>query len=192
MSSPQAYASVAAGRYPVRAHGLPLDDGSWWGGGEDHPTARDPAFAMLRDVLYSAANRGTGRAAALPIPTFGKTGTTSDYRDALFVGFAGDLVVGVWIGNDDNRPLPGTAGGGLPARIWHAFMVEALGDAARAGPPVPLREADRAPEKNIAGNATEPVPVPGGEAPSAPPPGPPPEIIAPPPPAPKEEPAPDA
>ena len=185
----QAYASVAAGRYPVRAHGVPLDDGSWWGGGEAHPTARDPAFTMLRDVLYAAANRGTGRAAALPIPTFGKTGTTSDYRDALFVGFAGDLVVGVWIGNDDNRPLPGTSGGGLPARIWRAFMVEALGDAVRAGPAVPLREADKAPETNVTGNVVEPAPVPGETPPGIPPP---PEVIVSPPPTPKEEPAPEA
>jgi penicillin-binding protein 1A len=188
----QAYASVAAGRYPVRAHGLPLDDDSWFGEGEDHPTARDPAFVMLRDVLYSAANRGTGRAAALPIPTFGKTGTTSDYRDALFVGFAGDLVVGVWIGNDDNSPLPGTAGGGLPARIWRAFMVEALGDAARGGPTVPLREADRAPETNAADNVVEPLPVPGESPPGTPENPQPPEVIAPPPPTPKEEPAPEA
>jgi penicillin-binding protein 1A len=87
---------------------------------------------------------GTGRAANLSVPTFGKTGTTSDYRDALFVGFAGDLVVGVWVGNDDNRPLPGTSGGGVPARIWRAFMTEALGiRAAPTAPPVPLSQADR-------------------------------------------------
>ncbi|HST36659.1 MAG TPA: penicillin-binding protein, partial [Allosphingosinicella sp.] len=93
-------------------------------------------------------------------------------------------------GNDDNTPLPGTAGGGLPARIWHAFMVEALGDAARGGPAVPLREADRAPETNTS-NAIEPTPAPGDTPPG--PEGPqPPEVIAPPPPAPKEEPAPDA
>ena len=85
----------------------------------------------MRDVLYGVVQRGTGRAANLSVPTFGKTGTTSDYRDAVFVGFAGDLVVGVWIGNDDNSPLPGTSGGGAPARIWRAFMAEALG--ARAG-----------------------------------------------------------
>ena len=185
----QAYASVAAGRYPVRAHGVPFDDGSWWGGGETHPTARDPAFTMLRDVLHAVANRGTGRAAALPIPTFGKTGTTSDYRDAVFVGFAGDLVVGVWIGNDDNRPLPGTAGGGLPARIWRAFMIEALGDAARAGPAVPLQQADRAPETNVTGNEAEPAPVPGDVPPETPQP---PEVTLPPPAPPEEEPAPEA
>ena len=77
------------------------------------------------------------------MPTFGKTGTTSDYRDAFFVGFAGDLVVGVWIGNDDNSPLPGTSGGGAPARIWRAFMAEALGARPAAAAPVPLSQADR-------------------------------------------------
>src|SRR3546814_14274656 len=81
---------------------------------------------MLLDLLWSAANEGTGRAAALRVETFGKTGTSQDNRDAIFIGFAGDLVVGVWIGNDDNSPLKGIHGGGLPARIWHDFMMAAL------------------------------------------------------------------
>ena len=112
-------------------HGLPPNRSGWfgWRAATDR-LSRDRAFPMLRDVLYAVVQRGTGRAAALSVPTFGKTGTTSDYRDALFVGFAGDLVVGVWVGNDDNRPLPGTTGGGLPARIWRGFMAEALGTAA--------------------------------------------------------------
>jgi len=140
-----AYAAIAAGRYPIRPRGLPTPDESWLGWST--PTERlnrDRAFPMLRDVLYAVVNRGTGRAAALSVPTFGKTGTTSDYRDAVFVGFAGDLVVGVWVGNDDNRPLPGTSGGGLPARIWRSFMAEALGirPAPRAAP-VPLSQTDR-------------------------------------------------
>jgi penicillin-binding protein 1A len=62
----------------------------------------------------------------LPIANFGKTGTTQDYRDALFVGYAGDLVVGVWIGNDDNAPMQGVTGGSTPARIWKDFMRGAL------------------------------------------------------------------
>src|SRR3546814_16319589 len=82
---------------------------------------------MLLDLLWSAANEGTGRAAALRVETFGKTGTTQDNRDAIFIGFAGDLVTGVWVGNDDNSPLKGNVhGGGLPARIWRAFMSRAL------------------------------------------------------------------
>lgn len=189
-----AYAAVAAGRYPIRPHGLPLESPGWFGGGEDRQVSRDPAFAMLRDVLYSAANRGTGRAAALPIPTFGKTGTTSDYRDAVFVGFAGDLVVGVWIGNDDNRPLPGTAGGGLPARMWHAFMVEALGPAAsRPTAAVPLYQADTTETVNAAAEPQTAEPGPGDVPPPDAPQDKPqvPEVVLPPPPTPKVEPAPE-
>ena len=176
-----AYAAVAAGRYPIRPRGLPDAAngwlGRWW------PTAdelsRDRAFPMLRDVLYAVAQRGTGRAAALSIPTFGKTGTTSDYRDAWFIGFAGDLVVGVWIGNDDNSPLPGTTGGGVPAQIWRNFMTDALGiGQARPVAPVPLTETDRVVRPSSSDEAgdtakstDEPPPPPPGPA-SPPSPGP--------------------
>lgn len=177
----QAYAAVASGRYPIRAHGLPEERI------DESGLRRDRAFPMLRDVLHSVVQRGTGRAANLSIPTFGKTGTTSDYRDALFVGFAGDLVVGVWIGNDDNRPLPGTAGGGLPARIWRAFMSEALGARATTpAAPVPLSRADTAGDAgNVAGNDVAPAPQGPGDLPQAP--AEVPEIAAPPPTAPEEE-----
>jgi penicillin-binding protein 1A len=156
-----AYAAVAAGYYPVRPYGIARDTGwfaSWWGTGQT--VRRDPAFPMLRDVLYAVTQRGTGTAARLPVPTFGKTGTTSDYRDAWFFGFAGDLIVGVWVGNDDNRPMPGVSGGGIPARIWRSFMVEALGDRARGRvDPVPLQRADQAPVSNeTGGNETAPTP----------------------------------
>ncbi len=140
-----AYAAIAAGRYPIVARGLPEPPAGWFGGSLADRLNRDRAFPMLRDVLYAVVNDGTGRAAALSVPTFGKTGTTSDYRDAVFVGFAGDLVVGVWVGNDDNRPLPGTSGGGTPARIFRTFMTEALGirPARRQAPP-PAPPADEA------------------------------------------------
>jgi penicillin-binding protein 1A len=182
-----AYAAVAAGRYPIRPHGLPAESTGWFGrGGPDRPVNRDRAFPMLRDVLYAVVQRGTGRAAALSVPTFGKTGTTSDYRDALFIGFAGDLVVGVWIGNDDNTPLPGTAGGGLPARIWRSFMAEALGTTpARPAPAVPLYKADQ--EANVSANAQAPAPPPEEPAPA-----PVPEVAAPPPSVPEEKAAPPA
>jgi len=75
-------------------------------------------------------------------PNFGKTGTTQDNRDALFVGYAGDLVVGVWIGNDDNSPLAGISGGGLPARIWRDFMARALGETRAPARPRPTPSPD--------------------------------------------------
>jgi len=102
----------------------------------------------MLDLLYAAANNGTGRRAALWIPTFGKTGTTQENRDALFIGFAGDLVVGVWVGRDDNKSLGKVSGGTVPAQIWHNFMVSALAIDHRRGPPLPpeFRVPERRPE----------------------------------------------
>jgi penicillin-binding protein 1A len=64
----------------------------------------------------------TPRAARLDRPAAGKTGTSENYRDAWFIGFTSDLVVGVWVGNDDNSPMDGVVGGSLPATIWHDFV----------------------------------------------------------------------
>ena len=95
----------------------------------------------MLDLLYAAANKGTGRRAALATPTFGKTGTTQENRDALFVGFAGDLVVGVWVGRDDKASLGNITGGTVPAQIWRNFMTSALAIDGRRGPPLPFRSA---------------------------------------------------
>ena len=127
-----AYAAVAAGQYPVRPRGLEEEEKAWWQRAWQKATGTsgDPAFDELREMLGAVVSQGTGRGAALAIPAFGKTGTTQDSRDALFIGFAQDLVVGVWVGNDDNSPLAGQiAGGGLPARIWRDFMTKAVGSA---------------------------------------------------------------
>ena len=103
-----AYAAVASGHYPVAARGLPRDEpeegwAALFSSGSSLDRRRDQA--PMLDLLYAAANNGTGRRAALAIPTFGKTGTTQENRDALFIGFAGDLVVGVWVGRDNNTSL---------------------------------------------------------------------------------------
>jgi len=125
-----AYAAVAAGAYPVQPRGLGEEDRPWWRRAWQSATGQsgDPAFDELKEMLGAVVAQGTGRGAALAVPAFGKTGTTQDSRDALFIGFAEDLVVGVWVGNDDNSPLAGQiAGGGLPARIWRDFMSQAIG-----------------------------------------------------------------
>jgi penicillin-binding protein 1A len=93
----------------------------------------------MLDLLYAAANSGTGRRAALKVPTFGKTGTTQENRDAVFIGFAGDLVVGVWVGRDDNRSLGKVSGGTVPAQIWRSFMTSALAVDNSPGPQMPGR-----------------------------------------------------
>ncbi len=76
---------------------------------------------MMQQVIES----GTGTRAKLGSrPAAGKTGTTSSYRDAWFVGFTEQYVAGVWMGYDDNTPLKGVTGGGLPAEIWQAVMTD--------------------------------------------------------------------
>ena len=77
-------------------------------------------------LLHSTVSNGTGRAADIGQPAFAKTGTTQDHRDAWFIGFAQDLVVGVWVGNDNQSPMKGVTGGGLPAQIWRDFMSATL------------------------------------------------------------------
>jgi penicillin-binding protein 1A len=135
-----AYAAVAGGRYPVEPRGLALvqeDDSfaSFFRRNGSLDRRRD--WGPMLDLLWEATNKGTGRRAALSVPAFGKTGTTQANRDALFIGFAGDLVVGVWVGRDDNKSLGKITGGTAPARIWRSFMVPALAIDRRAGPALP-------------------------------------------------------
>ena len=54
----------------------------------------------------------------------GKTGTTQRARDAWFIGFSSEFIVGVWMGKDDNSPLEGVTGGSLPAEIWKDIMIK--------------------------------------------------------------------
>ena len=129
-----------AGDAPVEPRGLPDESDSTdfrdlfsARGSLDERRDRAP----MLDLLWAAANTGTGRRAALWIPTFGKTGTTQDNRDAVFVGFAGDLVVGVWVGRDDDTSLGKISGGTVPARIWRDFMSSAISIDGRLGPPLP-------------------------------------------------------
>ena len=76
----------------------------------------------LNTMLRGVVARGTGTAANINETVAGKTGTTSDYHDAWFVGYVPDLVVGVWIGCDDNQQMGTMTGGTLPAHIWTIFM----------------------------------------------------------------------
>ena len=122
-----AFAGVADGRYPIRPRGLAAAEEKGWYQALTgrQSTMPDRIHDDMLDLL-AASMRGTGRAAALSVDAYGKTGTSQSGRDAWFIGFAGDLVVGVWIGNDDNTPNPGLHGGGIPAQIWRNFMVSAL------------------------------------------------------------------
>jgi penicillin-binding protein 1A len=79
--------------------------------------------AMLADVVAF----GTGKRAKLPggREAAGKTGTSQNYRDAWFVGYTADIICGVWVGNDEFKPMNGVTGGTMPALIWENFMAAA-------------------------------------------------------------------
>ncbi|MDQ7018084.1 MAG: PBP1A family penicillin-binding protein [Robiginitomaculum sp.] len=96
--------------------------------------------SLMQEVILD----GTGRRAALRggRPAAGKTGTSQNWRDAWFVGYSADYIIGVWIGNDDSSPMKRVTGGGLPARIWRDIMTKAeTGKPIRAlnAPPPHLR-----------------------------------------------------
>jgi penicillin-binding protein 1A len=100
----------------------------------------DPTIArQLRNMLANVVRSGTGRAAALTDrQAMGKTGTTQGNRDAWFVGFSGEMVLGVWVGRDDNQPMPGITGADLPARIWALVMQETAAPDLMAGLTPPM------------------------------------------------------
>ncbi len=82
----------------------------------------DYVAAGITDLLQTAVNTGTGRAAQIGRPVAGKTGTTSSNKDGYFVGFSSGITTGVWMGRDDSRVVPGLQGGTAPARAFAAYM----------------------------------------------------------------------
>ncbi len=127
-----AYASVRAGRAPIEPWGIESlhaegQPQAFRVGPSRQPTTdisqyRPDLVALLRLVV----ERGTGREADIGALAAGKTGTSQNHRDAWFVGFTEPLIVGVWVGNDDETPMKDVTGGKLPARIWRNFMTAAL------------------------------------------------------------------
>jgi penicillin-binding protein 1A len=82
---------------------------------------------MMNQMMLAVVTEGTARRAILDFThAVGKTGTSSGWRDAWFIGFTGALVTGVWVGHDDFRPMwlggGGVTGGSLPTQAWHSFM----------------------------------------------------------------------
>lgn len=128
-----AYAGVASNSWPVEPYAFKKQDEGLVDWLFDWPGRYgDSTHARMEEMLRAAVNKGTGKQAQLAIPNFGKTGTSQNNRDAVFVGYASDLVVGVWVGNDDNSPLKEVNGGTVPARIWRNFMREAIAGAGRS------------------------------------------------------------
>ena len=126
-----AYAGILNGGSSVTPYGLTElrllgDDAPMMGvgGGIGERVIQQAAAQELIWMMSQVVENGTGHRARLPgREVAGKTGTTQAARDAWFLGFTADYVTGVWMGYDDNTPLTGVTGSGLPAEIWHETMM---------------------------------------------------------------------
>jgi penicillin-binding protein 1A len=128
----RAYAAVARGGVAVTPYGIrrvTTADGTLLYQHQDDNSRVLVApwvAAQMTDLLQGVVLHGTGRAADIGRPTAGKTGTTTSNKDGWFIGFSSGLTTGIWFGRDDNRALPGLAGGRAPARAFHDFMIRAV------------------------------------------------------------------
>ncbi|HWN07240.1 MAG TPA: PBP1A family penicillin-binding protein, partial [Steroidobacteraceae bacterium] len=128
----QAYAHFASGGLKVEGHAAieirtPLGEVVWRESKENRPRVfTQQAVASMNQMLHNVVEAGTGRRARIDgFFVAGKTGTTNAYRDAWFVGYTGNLVAGIWIGNDDYSPTRRMTGGSLPAMTWQKAMAYA-------------------------------------------------------------------
>jgi penicillin-binding protein 1A len=131
----EAYDAFANGGYRVHAYGIErirtASGQVLYDHGVDKPQPQaviaQPALGEMAQMMRQVVATGTGgRAKISGYDLAGKTGTTSDYRDAWFVGFTGGFVTAVWVGRDDNTPMKRVTGGGAPAEIWRGFMAPIL------------------------------------------------------------------
>ncbi|SEQ42813.1 penicillin-binding protein, 1A family [Loktanella sp. DSM 29012] len=126
-----AYAGILNGGSAVEPYGLldlrlqgddaPLMDNV--GTGMQERVIQERAARQLTYMMNQVVVRGTGTRAQIDgWELAGKSGTTNSQRDAWFIGFNADYVVGVWMGFDDNSPMRGVTGGGIPADIFRDTM----------------------------------------------------------------------
>lgn len=137
-----AYAGILNGGSAVKPYGLielrllgETEPTLTASGGIRERVIQEDAARQLTWMMYQVVEGGSGQRAAVEgWEIAGKTGTTQGARDAWFIGFSGDYVAGIWMGYDNNTPLTGVTGAGLPAEIWRETMVRVLDGL----PPTPL------------------------------------------------------
>ncbi|HMC94715.1 MAG TPA: penicillin-binding transpeptidase domain-containing protein, partial [Polyangia bacterium] len=131
----QAYDAFANGGMRVHAYGIErirtASGQVLYDHGADHAPRTDiignPALGYMIQMMRQVIASGTGgRAKIGGYDLAGKTGTTSDYKDAWFIGYTGGFTAAVWVGKDDDTPMRRVTGGGAPAEIWRYFMAAAL------------------------------------------------------------------
>ena len=126
-----AYAPFANGGFGVTPYAITMitdRDGKILykrGGGGFGRVMEPETVAIMNRMMSQVLTQGTGTAAAFGFPAAGKTGTSSDFRDAWMMGFTTEYIAGVWVGNDEGAGMKGVTGGGLPALIWRDVMTEA-------------------------------------------------------------------
>ena len=135
MDHTSGYATFAAGGKKVKGYGITevrnSQDQMVYSAPERRAAAPNSSSTgttveTLNEMLSHVITEGTGRAAALDFTSVaGKTGTSSDYKDAWFLGYTGQYVTGIWYGNDNFTSMNKVTGGSLPARTWHDYMVAA-------------------------------------------------------------------
>ncbi len=135
MEMAEAYDAFANGGFKARGYGIERLRTAKGRVLYDHAAAPpapqsvigQPALSEMIRMLRGVLVAGTGaRARISGYDLAGKTGTTSDYKDAWFVGLTGGFVTAVWVGKDDNTAMRKVTGGGPPAEIWRNFMASAL------------------------------------------------------------------
>lgn len=130
----RAFAAVSAGGNSVEPYGIIRVKTASGETIYEHEKARssklvpDYVAAGITDLLQTAVNTGTGRAAQIGRPVAGKTGTTSSNKDGWFIGFSSGITTGVWMGRDDAKRVPGLQGGRAPAQAFAAYMRYAVKD----------------------------------------------------------------
>ena len=145
----RAYAMVAAGGRAVDPRGIVAildEDGHLIfqpAPSTPHQVVPQVLTEKLAGMLRLAVSGGTGKSANLDAGAAGKTGTSQNNRDAWFVGFDGQLVAGVWMGNDNGAPMRSVSGGSLPARTWRDFMEVAVASSALDFPVSPDVKANK-------------------------------------------------
>jgi penicillin-binding protein 1A len=160
----QAYATFANGGDRTAAYGL---ERIRTAGGQvlyqrkpvaPAPAVGNPPLSELNQMLRTVMASGTGVNARVPgYDLAGKTGTTSDYKDAWFCGFTGGFASCVWMGRDDAKPMVRVSGAGAPSEAWRSFMTTALKRVpVRAIPPGPPPPAPLPPVEQAAAPAGPP------------------------------------
>ena len=148
----QAYDAFANGGYRIQAYAI---ERIRTGSGQvlfQHKTElaslalANPAEGEMQQMMRAVMARGTGTHANFPGHDFaGKTGTTSDYKDAWFCGFTGGITTVVWTGRDDAKPMQRIMGASAPSEIWRSYMTVAVKRLPNGpippGPPPPLPNA---------------------------------------------------